>query len=735
MIRTDAKRCRVACLLLVAGVADLAAQKPPYDVFPPAEEPYYRVRYEASNKPGELVYPVNYTIWIPPDVKMLRGVIVHQHGCGEGSCKSGLTGAYDLHWQALAKKHDCALLSPSYEQPEKADCQMWCDPRNGSDAAFQKCLADLGAKSGHSELAKVPWALWGHSGGGHWAGGMVMLHPDRVAAAWLRSGVPLLKADPGRTGIKAHTLPEAALKVPVMCNLGTKEGVTVKDKNFAGVWPANEAFFNEVRGKGGLVGVAIDPLTSHECGNQRYLAIPWLDACLTARLPKAAGDPLRPMPTDKAWLAPVLGGEAIPSAKYSGEPLKAAWLPNEAVAKAWMEYVKDTKVTDTTPPPAPTNLRLQGNKLTWEAEADIESGLASFVIERDGQFLANVPDQGKNPFGRPIFQNLQYSDTPTQPLVPMQFTDTKPEPGKKHTYRVIAVNTVGLKSKPSAEATLASQDVDALAGKRVVFLGDSITQSGGYVAFTTYYLEKLYPKKDFDVLGLGLASETLSGLSEDGHAGGKFPRPCLFERLGRLLEKARPEVVVACYGMNDGIYLPLDMDRFAAFQKGVTKLIDQCKEAGVKQIFLITPPIYDLVPKKDEFNYDAVLTEYAKWEMTLKVPGVTVIDLHTAMRKARDARTAPFSGDKVHPGDDGHLLMAKTILAALGVKPPDETVATIKADPLFKLVEQKRGMRSAAWMKHIGYTREKTVKPEPLGTVEADAAKVQEKIDALRRQK
>ena len=79
--------------------------------------------------------------------------------------------------------------------------------------------------------------------------------------------------------------------------------------------------------------------------------------------------------------------------------------------------------------------------------------------------------------------------------------------------------------------------------------------------------------------------------------------------------------------------------------------------------------------------------------------------------------------------------MAKTVLAALGVKVPDETVATIKADPLFKLVEQKRAMRSAAWMKHVGYTREKTVKPEPLGTAEADAAKVQEKIDALRRKK
>jgi hypothetical protein len=456
MIRSLAQCCWLSCLVVLAGTAELNAQKPPYDVYPPAEPPYYRVRYEASMKPGELVYPVNYTIWIPPGVKTLRGVIVHQHGCGEGSCKSGLTGACDLHWQALAKKHDCALLAPAYEQPEKADCQLWCDPRNGSDAAFQKCLVDLGAKSGHPELAKVPLALWGHSGGGHWAGGMVLLHPDRVAAAWLRSGVPLLKADPARTGVKAHMLPEAALKVPLMCNLGTKEGVTDKDVRFAGVWPTNEAFFNEVRGKGGLVGVAVDPLTSHECGNQRYLAIPWLDACLSARLPKAAGEPLRAMPTDPAWLAPVLGGEAVPAAKFAGEARKAGWLPNEAIAKWWMEYVKDTKVSDTTPPPAPTNVRIQGNKLTWEAEADLESGLAGFVIERDGQFLANVPEQGKNPFGRPVFQGLQYSDTPPQPLAVMQFTDTKAEAGKKHVYRVVAVNTVGLKSKASAEAARAA---------------------------------------------------------------------------------------------------------------------------------------------------------------------------------------------------------------------------------------------------------------------------------------
>ncbi len=441
-----------AFLTTIVISPSLFAQQPPYDVFPEAEAPYYRVRYEASTTPGELVYGVNYTAWIPPEVSSVRGVIVHQHGCGEGSCKSGLTGAYDLHWQALAKKHHCALLAPAYEQPEKAECQMWCDPRNGSSAAFQKCLVDLAAESGHPELPKVPWALWGHSGGGHWAGGMLLLHPERIAAVWLRSGVPLLKPNPERPTIKTHTLPDAALKVPVMCNPGTKEGVTVKDGRFAGVWPSNEAFFEEVRGKGGLISVAVDPLTAHECGNQRYLAIPWFDACLAARLPDSPSAPMKPTPTENAWLAPLFLGESdfiapVAADSFVNAKEKSVWFLNESVASAWAQYVHDTAVSDTTLPPAPTKLNIVGNKLSWNAEADLESGLSHFIVERDGQFLARVPKESKNPYGRPIFQNLQYSDTPSQPLVAMEYTDKTAESGKQYDYRIKSVNTVGLQSK------------------------------------------------------------------------------------------------------------------------------------------------------------------------------------------------------------------------------------------------------------------------------------------------
>jgi len=432
-----------------ACVCDLFGQTAPYDTFPDAKPPYYRVRYEASEKPGELIFGVNYTVWIPEHVKSLRGVIVHQHGCGEGSCRSGLSGAYDLHWQALAEKYDCALLAPAYEQPAKADCQMWCDPRNGSDVTFQQALIDLGEQSQHPELAEVPWALWGHSGGGHWAGGMALLHPEKVAAVWLRSGVPLLEDNPERPTINSHVIPDAALSVPIMCNPGTEEGVTVKEGRFARVWPANELFFNGVRQRGGLIGVAVDPLTSHQCGNQRYLAIRWLDCCLALRLPKTSNGILQEIDVTSAWYAETPGFEALPRDQFTGDPKSATWLPDKAFAKLWQQYVKNTEVEDLTPPSPPEDLYFEAGYLNWIAKADVESGIAKFLVYRDDQLIAEVGSKTPNRFGRPVFQNLLYSDTPTLPLNQMRFKilDANQTPDAK--YHVITVNTVGRTSEAS----------------------------------------------------------------------------------------------------------------------------------------------------------------------------------------------------------------------------------------------------------------------------------------------
>ena len=278
---------------------------------------------------------------------------------------------------------------------------MWCDPRNGSGKAFQQGLKDLGQKSGHPELSKVPWALWGHSGGGHWAGGMTLLYPDRVAAAWLRSGVPLLEQNPDRPTIKPHDLPEKALRVPIMCNPGTKEGVTLKTGRFARVWPANEKFILKIRAKAGCSGFAVDPLTAHECGNSRYMAIPWLDACLKARLPAKAGAPSSPCRRTKlGWL---LCSERRPCRLRSFRETKESRVASECQDGQAMDAVRrGYQVVDKTPPPAPTHLKIKDNALTWKARADFESGLSHFIIERDGEKIGTVPEKPGNRFGRPL---------------------------------------------------------------------------------------------------------------------------------------------------------------------------------------------------------------------------------------------------------------------------------------------------------------------------------------------
>ena len=115
----------------------------------------------------------------------------------------------------------------------------------------------------------------------------------------------------------------------------------------------------------------------------------------------------------------------------------------------WMQYVKDTLVVDVTPPPPPANIEIDNRVITWQADADLQSGIKRFLIMRDGQIIASAPDTPKNKFGRPIFQGLQYSDTPVQPLSLMQYIDEGVTNTSEHRYQVISENTLGLRSPPS----------------------------------------------------------------------------------------------------------------------------------------------------------------------------------------------------------------------------------------------------------------------------------------------
>ncbi|MBP88730.1 MAG: lysophospholipase [Planctomycetaceae bacterium] len=253
--------------------------------------------------------------------------------------------------------------------------------------------------------------------------------------------------------------------------------------------------------------------------------------------------------------------------------------------------------------------------------------------------------------------------------------------------------------------------------KRILFLGDSITHAGHYITLLETHLRAEDPEAIPELINLGLPSETCSGLSEPDHP---FPRPDVHERLGRALAKVKPDIVFACYGMNDGIYYPFSEERFAAYKAGVGRLIGKVKATGAKLV-LMTPPAFDPLPLQqkgkllpagaDKYawfsiyeGYDDVLRRYSQWIMQRGDRVDLVIDLHTpvnayvAEKRKADANFT-MSPDGVHVNNEGHQVLAETIAAALGIK-------QLKADTvLAQLVSKRQKLLHDAWLSHVGHKR------------------------------
>lgn len=228
--------------------------------------------------------------------------------------------------------------------------------------------------------------------------------------------------------------------------------------------------------------------------------------------------------------------------------------------------------------------------------------------------------------------------------------------------------------------------------RTVLFLGDSITAAGGYVRLIEAGLARQAPPNSWKVINKGRSSETVSGLSEEYHPG---RRPCLFARLDQELAEAKPDWVVACYGINDGIYHPFNEKRFAAYQAGIETLIRKVKASGARLVLLTSPPYArpgpefpkgasapdaakllakanadaeaqaEQDPRKFGYispyaYYDQVMAQYAKWLLSLNGHnGVHVVDLRAPMLPKLKAA---YGGDPIHPNQAGHELMAEAFL-------------------------------------------------------------------------
>jgi lysophospholipase L1-like esterase len=285
-----------------------------------------------------------------------------------------------------------------------------------------------------------------------------------------------------------------------------------------------------------------------------------------------------------------------------------------------------------------------------------------------------------------------------------------------------------------------SSDVNQI--QRVVFLGNSITYSGQYIADIEAYYRLVHPTLQIEWINVGLPSETVSGLSEEGHADGAFPRPDLHERLERVLKQTQPDLVFANYGMNDGIYLPFDTARFEKFQSGMIKLHEAVVKQGAKIVHL-TPPVYDEV-NGGKTGYDDVLDRYSLWLLEQEqAKRWLVVDIHGPMKtylKEQRLLDASFhlAADGVHPGDEGHWLIAREILMFLGENHANdvESIQAIlkeypNAEAVIHIIREKQQLMRDAWLTATGHSRPGIKEGLHLEAAYEKAATLEAELDRL----
>ena len=287
--------------------------------------------------------------------------------------------------------------------------------------------------------------------------------------------------------------------------------------------------------------------------------------------------------------------------------------------------------------------------------------------------------------------------------------DVRNQPGKW----ILVVAVVLLAS----DTTLAAKPV-IRPGDRVVFLGDSITAAGHYVSYVEAHLRLQIKGDPVEVINLGLPSEGCTGLSEPDHP---FPRPNVHERLARALEKTKPDVVVACYGMNDGIYYPFSQDRFEKYQQGMRELSRVVKKSGARLV-LLTPPAFDPLPLKitnkllpagaEKYawfaiyeGYDDVIKKYADWLASQQQLADLVLDVYTPLvaytvQKRTQDPMFVMSSDGVHVNVEGHRVIARGVVEGLGLK----WDATLDEE-LIASLQSRRAVMHAAWLSHVGHKR------------------------------
>jgi hypothetical protein len=292
----------------------------------------------AAQDPGVTTKPVRvtkgdgrgagtYTLWLPPAVPVLRGLVL----CIDAREEWGA-----LRWRRLAGECRLGLLLVQPSVPSIEDCGRWA--KDGA-ASIKVALTEMATDKRRPELINVPWITLGWSRFGAMAHYLACLAPERVVAALplgsclgdILTGVP---EDANRYASGVLTRP--ALGVPLLRIYGDR------DLHFPTECPPRH---RAERAQGGLRTHLITFETEHGGGVHwpvyDDLPVVWLREVLALRVPLSWDPKAGPCPLQKVDPA-TQGVIGLPDSSLTkpgpGAPADSSWLPGQVSAKLWAEW-------------------------------------------------------------------------------------------------------------------------------------------------------------------------------------------------------------------------------------------------------------------------------------------------------------------------------------------------------------------------------------------------------------
>lgn len=307
------------------------------------------VRYQTSVAPlpnEDIASACQYALIIPTPTRDVAAVwVIFDRGRDVHDLST------DQKVLAFANRFRIALLlhghCPGKEAEDHNDMNM--DPSKGLGRALSAALDQFAATSGHRELATTRLIFLGFSGAGPLSARLVAYFVNRTLAAVLSA--------PGHyepLGMDTVEMNAQSLMVPELIIAGSADKVSGTARPYL--------YFKRYRDRGAPWAFVVQNGSPHCCtANARDLILKWLEAVWRR---EDARQNNAPSETDQGvgWLAFIKTQqtettdsfglktfkvtaeriEKVPSEKSSpGKWESAGWLPNRAVAEAWLIFVRE----------------------------------------------------------------------------------------------------------------------------------------------------------------------------------------------------------------------------------------------------------------------------------------------------------------------------------------------------------------------------------------------------------